>query len=200
VASTSELPGFLYAFPVVEQQVSHTPVINILKDLTIPFSLNFLGSDSQLFVTNPHNGSPGAAILDISHAFKPTKVEIVTIPNQGASCWVANAPAYETLFIMDAAKPTITTFDSREDRVESQFEFTTPALGAMDAKADRHFLYALTDPFAGDFSLAASPQILVYDFSSVREGRNPKQIQTFDIFNAVGRIPDLMGLAIYPAN
>ena len=200
VASTTDGAGFLYAYPVFDRQISHTPVINTLKDITIPFSLNFLSSDSQLFVTNPHNGSPGAASLHISYDLTVANVEIITIPGQEASCWAANVPAFDTLFVMDAARPIISILDSKEIKVESQFGFTTPAFGAMDTKADRQYLYALTAPFSAEFTLLASPQILVYDFISVQEGKTPKQIQSFDIFSTVGRIPDLMGLAIYPSN
>ena len=187
-------------FRSFDLQISHKPVINTLKDITIPFSLNFLGSDSQLFVTNPHNGSPGAASLHISYDLTVADVEIITIPGQEASCWVANVPDFDTLFVMDAVRATISILDSKKLKVESQFGFTTPAFGAMDTKADRHYLYALTDPFSADFTLLASPQILVYDFISVQEGKTPKQIQSFDIFSTVGRIPDLMGLAIYPSS
>lgn len=202
VASATGGPGSLLAYPVVGGQVSHTAVNNTLPDLAIPFSLNFLGSsDEQLFVTNPHNGSPGAALLRISRSLAVAATDIITIPNQGASCWVADVPSLDTLFIMDAVKPTITSVNAADGRVKSQFNFSTPVFGGMDTKADRHYLYSLTAPFNGtDFSLAASPQVLVYDVSPVREGRNPTQSQSFDIFAAVGKIPDLMGLAIYPAN
>lgn len=199
IASVDNGPGSLYAYPVIGHQVSHTIVNNTLNDLTIPFSLNFLGSDSKLFVTNPHNGSPGAALLGISSSLHVTKEEIITIPRQEASCWVAEALEYNTLFIIDVAKPNITIVNSINGAIKGQFGFDTPGFGAMDTKVDRNFLYAVTAPFGSNFTLIASPQILVYNITPVLEGRTPKQIQSFDIFSEVGQIPDLMGLAIYPA-
>ena len=197
VASADGGPGSLYVYPVVDFQVDHTPVNNTLQDLTIPFSLNFLSSDTRLFATNPHDGSPGAALLDVSPELRATEAQIITIPDQAASCWVADAPAFDTLFIMDAAKANITILNRSDGEVKAQFGFTTPAFGAMDTKVDRNFLYSLTAPFGSDFTLIASPQILVYDITPVREGKIPTQVQSFDIFKAVGQIPDLMGLAIY---
>jgi len=199
VVSVDGGPGSLYAYPVIDRQVSHTLVNNTVDDLTVPFSLNFLGSDNKLIVTNPHNGSPGAALLDISPSMQIVEEKIITIPGQEASFWVAEALEYDTLFIMDAVRPTITIVDSRDGAIKGQFRFDTPAFGAMDTKADRNTLYTITDPFSLNFTLIASPQILVYDITSVIENGTPKQIQSFDIFSEVGQIPDLMGLAIYPA-
>lgn len=199
VASADGGPGSIYTYPVVDRQVSYTPVNNTLKDLTIPFSLNFLSSDTRLFVTNPHNGSPGAALLDISPSLRSTEAQIITIPDQEASCWVADAPIFDALFIMDAAKPNITIVNRIDGKVRAQFAFTTPALGAADSKVDRNFLYFMTDPFNSNNTLIASPQVLVYDVSPVLEGKIPAQVQSFDIFEEVGQIPGLLGLAIYPA-
>lgn len=199
VASVNGGPGSLYAYPVIDRQVGHTLVNNTLDDITVPFSLNFLGSDNKLFATNPHNGSPGAALLDISSSLRVAEEKIITIPGQVASCWVAEALEYDTLFLMDAVRPVITIVNSTDGAVKGQFGFDTPAFGAMDTKVDRNSLYTLTDPFGSNLTLIASPQILVYDITPVIKGGIPKKIQSFDIFSEVGTIPDLMGLAIYPA-
>ncbi|PMD50006.1 uncharacterized protein K444DRAFT_505672, partial [Hyaloscypha bicolor E] len=143
VMSANGGPGSLYAYPVIDRQVSHTLVNNTVDALTIPFSLNFLGSDNKLIVTNPHNGSPGAALLDISPSLQIVDEKLITIPGQEASCWVAEALEYDTLFIMDAARPTITIVDSRDGAIKGQFSFETPAAGAMDTKVDRNTLYTI---------------------------------------------------------
>ena len=191
-------PGSLYAYPVIDRQVSHTLVNNTVDALTVPFSLNFLGSDNKLIVTNPHNGSPGAALLDISPSLQIVDEKIITIPGQEAACWVAEALEYDTLFIMDAARPIITIVDSRDGAIKGQFGFEHPRLEPWIRK-----LIGTLSTYHGSFrqkpTLIASPQILVFDITSVKENGTPKQIQSFDIFSEVGQIPDLMGLAIYPA-
>jgi hypothetical protein len=191
-------PGSLFAYPTIDRQVGYTPVSNTFNDVVTPFSLNFLSSDTRLFVTNPTTGTPGAALLDIS-SLRATAAQIVTIPDQFFSCWVADAPTFDTLFVIDAGKPTVTIVDRSDGKEKAQFNFTTPTLGAMDTKVDRNFLYFLTDPFGNEATLIASPQVLVYDIKPVKEGKIPTQVQSFDIFKEIGQIPGLMGLAIYPA-
>ncbi|KAJ4859022.1 hypothetical protein T069G_07289 [Trichoderma breve] len=191
-------PGVLYAYPVVSGSVSTTPVVTKFDNVVNPFSLNFLNSDSQLFMTNPHNESPGAALLTISPSLAVTETKIVTIPHQNASCWAAYAPIYDTIFVMDAAAAVVSTVDISKESVVSQFDFQSANFGPTDTLVDRNFLYFITEPFNDDFSaFLASPQVLVYDITSVSKGKNPQLIQSFDIFKAVGSFPDIMGLAIY---
>jgi hypothetical protein len=194
-------PGYIYAYPTVDGQVSQTPVVSSLKDVSTPFSLNFLSSDSRLFVTNPHQALPGAAILDVSPSLQATEAKIVTVPQQVASCWAAYAPDYDAIFVIDAARATITTVNPALGQSVSQFNFTTPAFGSIDSLVDRDFLYTLTVPFNSALTVfVASPQVLVRDITPVKYGQNPKQIQSFDLFNAVGKFPDSFGLAIYPSS
>jgi hypothetical protein len=201
LTNSTHQPGYIYAYPTIDGEVSQTPVISSLKDVANPFSLNFLGSDSRLFSSNPHNQSPGSVVLDVSPSLEATEAKIVTIPAQSASCWVAYASAYDTLFVIDAALPNVTTVDSTNGNTIAQFGYFSPAFGATDSLVDRHFLYTLTVPFNANFSaLLASPQVLVWDIASVEKGQNPRQIQSFDIFKAAGLGFELMGLAIYPSN
>ncbi|RFU75751.1 3-carboxymuconate cyclase [Trichoderma arundinaceum] len=199
VAAPNGGSGSVVAYPVTHGQVSYVPVNSTLKDLDLILSLNFLESDSRLFATNPHNNSPGASILQVSPTFEATEAEIITIPNQVASCWVANAAKFNKLFVMDVAISNITIVDSRNGYVESQFTFDTPAFGATDSIVDQRFLYTVTLPVNNNFTYIASPKILVYDIIPVLRKQNPRQIQQFDIFDAVGHVPSLMGLAVYPA-
>jgi hypothetical protein len=189
---------YLYAYPTIDGQVSQTPVISSLKDVATPFSLDFLSSDSRLFVTNPHKESPGAVMVDVSPSLEATEAKIVTIPHQGASCWAAYASEYDTLFVMDAFNPTITTVNPTLGQSVAQFNFTTPSFGLADTLVDRDFLYTHTLPFNSNATMfLASPQVLVYDITPVKKGQNPRQIQSFDLFKAVGSFPNLYGLAIY---
>lgn len=192
--------GTLLAYPISYGRVSQTPVSSALKDLNLVFSLNFLDSDWRLFATNPHNNSPGAAILNVSPSLVAHEAEIITIPGQAASCWVADSRRLDTLFVMDAAKPNITTVDPWTGKVTSQFSFTTPAFGAIDSVASEEYVYTLTAPYNANLTgLIASPQVLVYDASPIERRQSPRLLQSFDIFKAVGQIPGLQGLAIYPS-
>lgn len=199
VDGVSTNPGILYSWPIHYGRFSTTPINNTFEGITIPFSLNFLGSDSKVFMTNPHLNSDGAAILDIAPSGQVTHVLNITIPNQTASCWAAYDPAISRLFVMDAARPVITILDSNSGRVTSQYNFTAPFGGAQDTRIDRNFLYVLTDPVHSDLELAAPPQVLVYDVSPVLGGATPREVQSFDILQVVGKLPGAIGLAVYPA-
>ncbi|KAK5077819.1 hypothetical protein LTR70_009427 [Exophiala xenobiotica] len=156
---------------------------------------------SLVFSTNPHLNSPEAAFLDVSSSLEAIVAEIIMTPEQMASCWVAYAPQFDSAFDIDALKPTITIVSPSTGDVTGTFDFRTPVLGGFDSQVDRSWLYTLTDPFNVNppFNLAASPQVLVYDVSPVREGTPPHQVQSFDIFSSVGMIPNLHGLRVYPS-
>ncbi|KAJ2976452.1 hypothetical protein NQ176_g4945 [Zarea fungicola] len=86
----------------------------------------------------------------------------------------------------DAAKPNITTVD--------------PWTGKVTV-ASEEYVYTLTAPYNSNLTaLIASPQVLVYDASPIERRQSPQLLQSFDIFKAVGQIPGLQGLAIYPSS
>jgi hypothetical protein len=200
IRSNGGQPGLIYAWAVARGQVGLEPVVSSLPGIVFPFSLNFLSSDSRLLITNPHFNSQGAAILDISPSLEASEAKNITVPGQIASCWVAYAPVFGSAFLIDAARNIITTLNLKTDNATQQFEFPTPVGGAFDTKVDRNWLYTLTDPFSiSTGSLTASPQIVVFNISPITFGGIPQQVQSFDIFNAIGTIPDLMGLALYPS-
>lgn len=201
LANSTTGPGYLYAYRIINGQVSERPVVSSLKDASAAFSLNFLSSDSRLFITNPHNGAPGALVVNVSPLLEATEAKIVTIPGQSASCWTAYAPAYNRAFVMDAFVPNITAVDSTNGNTVSQWPFVSPAFGATDSLVDRNFLYVLTIPYSNDLShYLASPQVLVYDITPITRRQNPRQIQSYDIFKATGSSFEVVGLNIWPSN
>ena len=90
---------------------------------------------------------------------------------------------------MDAARPKITALNPETGDVKGQVSFPAAAAGGFDSRVDRDWLYTLTDdlndPKVNVFEIVAGPALL-------------KQVQSFDIFQQVGEIPDLTGMAIWP--
>lgn len=197
VRSNGAQPGLIYPWPVVDGQVSTTQVVSSFPDLPLMFSLNFLGSDERIIATNPHLNSPGAAYLDVSYPSLQITVErIVTIPDQMASCWVVLAPQYDDVIVIDALQPNITVVSPETGAVKQVFHFDAPPLGAADSKLDRRWLYLLTDS-------PTDPQVLVFDVSPLQDGASPPQVQSYDIFSALGLFApgaEAMGLAIHPSS
>jgi len=190
VRSNGGKAGLVYAWPVVGGHVSTTPVVSSLPDLSIFFSFDFLGSDSRILATNPHLNSPGAAFLDVSSSFAVTEEKIITIPQQVASCWIALAPQFDSAFIIDAGAPNITIVSPETGAVKDIFHFN--GTGAQDSRVDRTWLYTMNVP-------PMNPHVLVFDIQGLREGRSPKQVQSFDLFSALGPFPGYLGLSIYPS-
>ncbi|KAL8750551.1 MAG: hypothetical protein Q9184_006388 [Pyrenodesmia sp. 2 TL-2023] len=126
-----------------------------------------------------------------------TVAEIVTIPRQQASCWVAYAPRYAGYaYVMDAAASDVTVVDARGGKVEEEvgvvhFETPTAGTGALDTKVDREWLYALTDD-------PVDSRVNVWALESA--GRGLRLVQGFEIFREVAMLPYRMGLAVWPAS
>ncbi|KAK3169581.1 hypothetical protein OEA41_008965 [Lepraria neglecta] len=183
--------GTIYAYPIKNGHISTAPVISSFPTLSFTFSLNFLdNSDTHLLVTNPHLNSPGAAFVSISYpSLEITLAKTITIPGQIASCWAAYAPQFDTVYVMDGARPKITALNPETGDVKGQVSFPAAAAGGLDSRVDRDWFYTLTDdlndPKVNVFEIVGGPALL-------------KQVQSFDIFQQVGKIPDLMGMAIWP--
>ena len=194
VRSNGAQPGLIYAWPVVDGQVSTTPVVSSFADLALIFSLNFLGSDDRIIATNPHLNSPGAAYLDVSYpSLEITLETIITIPDQMASCWVVLVPQYDDVIVVDALQPNITIISPETGAVKEVFHFDAPPPGAADSKLDRKWLYTLTDS-------PTDPKVLVFDVTPLSDGGLPQLAQSYDTVGAVGLIPTgagLFGLAVY---
>ena len=151
VCSNGVLPGFLYAHPISpSSQISVTPIITSLPSLPHLFSLKFLNNSlSHLFVTNPHQSSPGAAFLNIEYPILQANVgKIIAVPGQIASCWAAYASQFDAVYIIDAARPKITSISLEPGELMWQTSFSENNVvqaGVSDARVDRNWLYILSD-------------------------------------------------------
>jgi hypothetical protein len=122
--SNGAQPGLIYAWPIVAGQVSGTLVVSSFPDLALIFSLNFLGADDRIIVTNPHLNSPGAAYLDVSYPSLEITVEkIITIPDRMALCWVVKTPQYDDVIVIDALQPNITFISPETSGIKQVLHF-----------------------------------------------------------------------------
>ena len=190
-------PGYIYAWPVVDGKVAEKAVASSFQGVAFDFSLNFIGSDSRLFLTNPLPGTDGAAYLKVEYPSLSIKEEkSIKIPEQFAACWVAYAPEFRSIYVIDAGRPNVTIVDPETGNVKGSFSFPVPAgsgpiSGGLDAAVDRKRLYMITDS-------QVAPQIEVFDLAGRRDGGSPSLVQSFDIFSQVGKLTQWTGMATYP--
>ena len=197
VRSNGALPGLLYAYPVINHQVSTHHVVSFLPTIPLIFSLNFLdSSDTHLLATAPSPGAPGAALLQVSYpSLQATLAKTITIPGpQIATCWAAYAPHHDAVYIFDAAKTDISILNPETGDVKGQIHFTDPDStsvnpGAKDSKVHGNYLYVLGQ--------SATPKIYVFKIGGPQL---LAQVQVFDSFETLGAIPGWLGLAIWPSH
>ncbi len=198
--SNGAAPGHIYAWPVVDGKVAEKAVVSTIEGVTLDFSLNFLGSDSRLLLTDPVPGTAGAAYLNVEYpSLKITQEKSITIPGQFAACWAAYAPRFQSVYVIDAGKPNITILNSETGDITGGFSYSAPAggpSGGQDSAVDRKWLYVLTD---AHFPTPPAPKINVFDLEGGNRGEVPRLVQSFDIFSEVGPLGDWTGLAIYPS-
>ncbi|KAK3629697.1 hypothetical protein LTR56_017903 [Elasticomyces elasticus] len=190
VRSNGGQPGLLYAWPIIHGEVSLTPVTSPVPTLSLLFSFRFIDSDSKLLATNPHQNSPGLALLDVSRDLKVAQETSITLPEQVASCWVALAPQFDTAFIIDAGSSNISAVNPKTGALKDTFH--SNAAGGEDSLVHGNWLYYLT---VANFTV---PQILVFDIQNVNEGKLP-QVQSFDLSAALGANRYWQGLSFYPS-
>ena len=177
--------GKIYAYSIQDRKISTDAVVSSFSDLVFLFSLNFLdNSDSHLIVTNPHLNGFGAALVNVEYpSLKATLTKGITFPAEVATCWVAYAPQFDSAYVIDAANPLISIINPETGDIKTQvtYNVTMPGSGGYDSKVDRNYLYTLTDD-------QQDPRINVFDIS---RGGYPVQVQSFNIFQQVGTIPDV---------
>ena len=151
IRSNGALPGLLYAYSIFPSgQISVDPIVTPLPSVPLIFALNFLDNNpSNLFVLNLHQSSPGAAFLNIDYTRLKASVEnIITISEQTTSCWAAYAPHFDAVYIIDAARPNVTTISTETGEVSGQTSFSENKVVKNDgsnARVDRKRRYILSD-------------------------------------------------------
>lgn len=115
----------------------------------------------------------------------------ITVPGQIASCWAAYAAQFDAVYVIDAARPNVTTINPASGDARGQTSFSANKVvenGGSDSRVDRDWLYILSDDLV-------DPKVVVM---KVGTGQVPVTIQEFDTIEQVGKIPGWMGMAIYP--
>jgi len=134
------VPGFIYAFPVENGEVSSTPVVSSPKGLILDFSINFLSRNTAL-ITDP---TFGASIVSVGSDLSVTETHHTVIPNQGAACWGAYSPHYDAAYVIDAGQPNITILNPQSGEIKGAIQFEAGAMGGFDTVIEKQWMYTLT--------------------------------------------------------
>jgi hypothetical protein len=179
-------PGFVYAYPVGKDgSISTTPVISRPVGLPVPFSLEFLGSDSNGIITDPLFGT---ATVDISAGFVVSVKHHQDIVPQAAICWSNYLPRHDVVVITDGGAPNITLISPTTGEITGTIVRDASVLAGLDLKDHDDFFYVLD----------GANTISVYDARPLSKGALPSLAQTYDV-SFLGARPLLTGAAIYPA-
>ena len=128
--ATPPTQGYVYAWSVKAGAISIKPVISRPPRLLMDFSIDFLGSDNRALITDP---AFGASIVSIAYpSLKITEIKHIVIPNQGAACWGAYAPRFNSAYIIDAANPNITVIDPISGNIKGAIQYGAEAMGGFD--------------------------------------------------------------------
>lgn len=179
-------PGTYFIWPVVNGKVSATAITHVINDMIAPFGSAFLGSDSELLVTD---ASFGASILKVTSSFDLIETAHTAIPGQGAICWGTYSARFNSAYIFDVTTPNITVLDPVTGAVKGQIDMVPSSLGAFDNAIDRTWMYVL----GGDDSVE------VISLLGSNHGKMPTQVQKFDLTGFAVR-KGLQGFAIYPSS
>lgn len=179
-------PGFIYAYEVLKDgSISTEPIISRPVGSNVPFSLEFLGSDSHAIVTDPLFGT---ATVKVSAGFEVTVDVTQPIVPQAATCWSNYLPKYNTVVITDGGAPNITLIDATTGLLSGTIIRDPSVEAGLDLKDHDDFFYVLD----------GSNSISVYDISPLATGAIPTLAQLYDV-SFLGPRPLLTGAAIYPA-
>lgn len=179
-AGPPAVPGYIVVFPVTDGYVGTTPVVSQISDLILDFSINFLGSNDRAMITDP---SFGAAFVEIGSDLSITETNHIVLPNQGASCWGAYSPQYDTAYVIDAGHTNITLLDPASGAIKGVISYEAGAKGGYDTVINREWLYTLT----------ADSSVLVVHL----EEHGGKEVQKFPLAN-LGPVGDWQGIAAWP--
>ncbi len=130
----------------------------------------------------------GASILSISADFDITEKAHIPIPFQGADCWGAYAPRFNSAYVIDAGNPNITVVDPASGAVKGTIAYDASAKGGFDTAVDRSYMYVLA---GGDY-------VVVLDLEGSHEGVVARQVQQFDLAG-LGPRRQWQGMAVYPS-
>ncbi len=130
----------------------------------------------------------GAALLSISPAFEVSEKAHVSIPFEGAACWGAYAPRFNSAYVIDAGQPNITVLNPANGDVKGVITYDASAKGGFDTAIDRTYMYVL----------AGSDGVVVIDLEGSHEGVVSRQVQQYDL-GPLGPREQWQGMAVYPS-
>ena len=182
---TTNQPGGVAAYPVVNGQPATTPVSNNqLNGTAVLFGTTRIPGTDSLFASD---ASIGGAILSASKDGTSLSVQkTINIPGQKASCWAIISKVTGTAFLTDAGTNALTEVDPKTGDIIASHNLSAPNTGNFDLRARGNFLYTL----AHNGNMTTAIQVL--DISAGRG--QAKQIQNFTPMNVSATT---QGMAIF---
>lgn len=163
------------------------PVISSPPQLLMDFSIDFLGRDDSALITDP---AFGASIVSIAYpSLTVTEKHHIVVPGQGAACWGAYAPRFDSAYIIDGDHTNITVVDPASGATKGVINYEAQAKGGFDTAIDRTSMYVLT----GDSS------VVVIDLAGSKYKNESMQKQHYSLAKE-GVAGHWQGMAIYPSS
>jgi hypothetical protein len=133
--------GYLFAWPVTGGQVGRTAVVSKLPSLILDFSLTFVGTDFDLFITDP---ALGGDFLSVNSTLGMAVTMPVNITYQKAACWSYYEPSSQTVFVADAAQSNITAVSAVDGSIVQTVNFTPSLQGGQDMIVVGNSMYVIS--------------------------------------------------------
>ncbi|KAM0809492.1 hypothetical protein AB5N19_09836 [Seiridium cardinale] len=138
----SNKTGFLAAFPINGNNVSHDGVMTSPNGTAVLFGSSTIPGSNSIFVTD---ASFGAAVLSIDTTGIAAVQGKGTIDGQKATCWSTFSSATNTAFVTDVANNRLVEMSTSNASVISQIDLNANGdPGLIDLKAAGRFIYALS--------------------------------------------------------
>ena len=184
-ATTPVTPGYIFAWPVVGNNVSTTAVVSKIDSIILDFSVSFTRSDFTFLVTDP---ALGGDFVGVSSNLTMEVERPVNITYQKAACWSTYDPSTGVVYIADAAQTNITVLSSEDGSIKETIDFSPAVRGGLDLGIAGTNL----------FVLATNGEVVSIDISGVGAGKTARQIQVFDPLPSGNKSMSLLnGLGVF---
>ncbi|KAF4450372.1 hypothetical protein F53441_6496 [Fusarium austroafricanum] len=169
--------GFVYAYKIENGHVDEEAIMSQPQNLPVAFGMSFVSDDSAVISTPAY----GAAFVSIAQDLTVSTTTNITIAKQMATCWTAASADRNSVYLLDAGVPDITSLNAETKTIGRTLQGYAAGKGNFDAIVGGSKLYVLQ----------AAPAIAVFDLEDNSYG--PKVTD----LSGLGNRATWIGMAVY---